>query len=123
MSVNFFIRRPVFSGVCSFIIVLAGVITIPSLPISLYPNIVPPQVTVTSSYIGASAETVEATVTTPLEQEINGVEGMKYMTSTSGADGTSVITVTFDLERDIDNAAVDVQNRVATAQARLPAEV
>jgi HAE1 family hydrophobic/amphiphilic exporter-1 len=123
MFVDFFIRRPVFAGVCSFIIVLAGAITIPSLPIALYPNIVPPQVTVTSVYVGASAETVEATVTTPLEQEINGVEGMKYMTSTSGADGTSAITVTFDLDRDIDNAAVDVQNRVSIAQARLPAEV
>src|SRR6185369_9882696 len=120
---TFFIRRPVFSGVCSFIILLAGAVTIPTLPIALYPNIVPPQVSVTSHYVGASAETVETTVTTPIEQQINGVEGMKYLQSTSGSDGTSVVTVTFDLERNVDAALVDVQNRVATAQARLPNEV
>ncbi|HEY9717240.1 MAG TPA: efflux RND transporter permease subunit [Trichormus sp.] len=123
MLADFFIKRPIFATVCSLIIVLAGAISIPNLPVAQYPNITPPQVMVTSTYIGANAQAVESSVTVPLEQQINGVQGMKYMSSTSGNDGTSTITVTFDLERDIDNAAVEVQNRVATAQGRLPAEV
>ncbi|MGH9551731.1 MAG: efflux RND transporter permease subunit, partial [Terriglobales bacterium] len=123
MFADFFIRRPVFATVCSLIIIIAGAISIPNLPVAEYPNITPPQVTVTSNYIGASAQAVESSVTIPLEQQINGVQGMKYMSSTSGNDGTSSIAVTFDLERDIDNAAVEVQNRVATAQGRLPSEV
>jgi HAE1 family hydrophobic/amphiphilic exporter-1 len=120
MFVDFFIKRPIFATVCSLILILAGLVSIPTLPISQYPEIAPPQVSVTSTYIGASAETVESAVTVPLEQEINGVEGMKYMTSTSTNDGVSTITVTFDLNRNVDDAVVDVQNRVATAQARLP---
>lgn len=120
MFVEFFIKRPIFASVCSLIIVLAGLICIPTLPISQYPDIAPPQVSVTSTYIGASAEVVESAVTVPLEQEINGVEGMKYMTSTSTNDGASTINITFDVGRDIDDAVVDVQNRVATATARLP---
>lgn len=123
MLADFFIRRPIFATVCSLVIVLAGAISIPNLPVAEYPNITPPQVTVTSNYIGANALAVESSVTTPLEQQINGVQGMKYMSSTSTNDGTSTINVTFDLERDIDNAAVEVQNRVATAQGRLPSEV
>lgn len=123
MFVEFFVRRPIFSAVCSVLIVLAGLISIPGLPIAQYPEIAPPQVTVTSNYIGANAQVVESAVTTPLEQAINGVEGMRYMTSTSGNDGTSAITITFDLSRNLDDAMVDVQNRVQTAQARLPAEV
>lgn len=120
MFVEFFIKRPIFASVCSLIIVLAGLICIPTLPISQYPDIAPPQVSVTSTYIGASAEVVESAVTVPLEQEINGVEGMKYMTSTSTNDGASTINITFDVGRNIDDAVVDVQNRVATATARLP---
>ncbi|HZC22616.1 MAG TPA: efflux RND transporter permease subunit, partial [Candidatus Binatia bacterium] len=88
-----------------------------------FPNLAPPQVGVTSAYIGASAQTVESAVTIPLEQQINGAEGMKYITSTSGNDGTSNITVTFDLTRDPDLATVDIQNRVNTAQGRLPSAV
>jgi hydrophobic/amphiphilic exporter-1 (mainly G- bacteria), HAE1 family len=121
--IDFFIRRPVFATVCSLLIVLAGAASIPLLPIAQYPELAPPQVTVTSRYTGASAQIVESAVTTPLEQAINGVEGMKYMTSTSGNDGTSQITVTFDVTRDQDLAAVDVQNRVSTALGRLPQEV
>ncbi len=121
--IEFFIRRPVFATVCSLLIVLAGAASIPLLPIEQYPELAPPQVTVTSRYTGASAQIVESAVTTPLEQAINGVEGMKYMTSTSGNDGTSQITVTFDVTRDQDLAAVDVQNRVSTALGRLPTEV
>jgi HAE1 family hydrophobic/amphiphilic exporter-1 len=105
------------------VIILGGLISIPLLPIEEYPQITPPQVTVTCNYIGASAQTVESSVTIPLEQQINGVQGMKYMSSSSGNDGTSTITVTFDLERNIDTAAVEVQNRVNTAQGRLPQEV
>src|ERR1700747_2127192 len=123
MFVNFFIRRPVFAAVCALLIVLAGSAVIPSLPIAQFPNLAPPQVGVTSAYIGASAQTVESAVTIPLEQQINGAEGMKYITSTSGNDGTSNITVTFDLKRDPDLATVDIQNRVNTAQGRLPASV
>lgn len=123
MFVEFFIRRPVFSSVSAMLIVLAGAAVIPTLPIAQFPDLAPPQVGVTSSYIGASAQTVESAVTIPLEQQINGAEGMKYMTSTSGNDGTSQITVTFDLTRDPDLATVDIQNRVNTAQGRLPASV
>jgi HAE1 family hydrophobic/amphiphilic exporter-1 len=123
MFVDFFIRRPVFASVCALLIVLAGLAVIPTLPISQFPNLAPPQVGVTSVYIGASAQTVESAVTIPLEQQINGAEGMKYMTSTSGNDGTSQISVTFDLTRDPDLATVDIQNRVNTAQGRLPTAV
>ena len=123
MFVEFFIRRPVFASVCALLIVLAGSAVIPTLPIAQFPNLAPPQVGVTSAYIGASAQTVESAVTIPLEQQINGAEGMKYMTSTSGNDGTSSITVTFDLKRDPDLATVDIQNRVNTAQGRLPSAV
>jgi len=118
--VEFFIRRPIFATVCALLIILAGGVVIPTLPIAQFPNLAPPQVSVTSVYIGASAQTVESAVTVPLEQQINGAEGMKYVTSTSGNDGTSTITATFDLNRDPDLASVDIQNRVNTAQGRLP---
>src|SRR6201997_2738996 len=123
MFVNFFIRRPVFAAVCALLIILAGCAVIPSLPIAQFPNLTPPRVGVSSFYIGASAQTVESAVTIPLEQQINGAEGMKYITSTSGNDGTSQILVTFDLTRNPDLATVDIQNRVNTAQARLPSAV
>jgi HAE1 family hydrophobic/amphiphilic exporter-1 len=93
---------------------------IPTLPIAQFPTLAPPQVSVTSVYVGASAQTVETAVTVPLEQQINGAEGMKYLTSTSSSNGVSSITATFDLNRDPDLAAVDIQNRVNTAQGRLP---
>jgi len=120
MFVDFFIKRPVFSTVCSLLIILAGAVVIPSLPISQFPTLAPPQVSVNSFYVGASAQTVESAVTTPLEQQINGAEGMKYIASSSGNDGSSSIVATFDLNRDPDLAAVDIQNRVNTAQGRLP---
>src|SRR5438309_10309949 len=120
MFVDFFIHRPVFSTVCALMIILAGAVVIPTLPISQFPNLAPPQVSVTSAYIGASAQTVETAVTQPLEQQINGAEGMKYITSSSSNNGFSQITATFDLNRDPDLAAVDIQNRVNTAQGRLP---
>lgn len=96
---------------------------IPTLPIALYPNLAPPQVNVSSNYVGANAQVVESAVTIPLEQQINGVEGMHYITSASSNDGTSSINVTFRTGYDLNIAAVDVQNRVATAQGRLPQEI
>ncbi|MGA2810638.1 MAG: multidrug efflux RND transporter permease subunit [Candidatus Acidiferrum sp.] len=123
MFVDFFIERPVFATVCALFIVLAGAICIPTLPVAQFPDLAPPQVVVSSGYIGANAQTVESAVTIPLEQAINGVEGMKYISSTSGNDGSSSITVTFDVSRNVDLASVDVQNRVNQALGRLPAEV
>jgi len=120
LFVDFFIGRPVFATVCALFIILAGAIAIPTLPIAQFPNLAPPQVVVSSFYIGANAQTVESAVTIPLEQAINGVPAMKYITSTSGNDGSSIITVTFDVARDVDLAAVDVQNRVSQALGRLP---
>src|SRR5579862_506029 len=123
MFVDFFINRPIFATVCALLIILAGAVSIPTLPVAQFPNLAPPQVSVSADYTGASAQTVESAVTTPLEQQINGVEGMKYMTSTSGNDGSCQINVTFDITRNIDLAAVDVQNRVNTALGRMPNEV
>ena len=121
--VEFFIRRPIFATVCALLIVLAGAVSLPGIPISLYPQLAPPQVVVSCNYVGANSQDVESAVTIILEQVINGVEGMRYMSSTSSNDGTSTITITFNTGYDLDIAAVDVQNRVATAQGRLPATV
>jgi HAE1 family hydrophobic/amphiphilic exporter-1 len=121
--VDTFIRRPILASVCSLIIVLAGVLAIPNMPIAWYPQVAPPTVQVVAVYTGANATTVETAVTTPLEQAINGVEGMLYMSSSSTNSGFSQITITFDVTRDPDIAAVDVQNRVNQALGRLPGEV
>src|SRR3954452_5354156 len=121
--VSFFIRRPVFATVCSLLIILAGAVSIPTLPIAYFPTLAPPQVTVSGFYTGANARAVETSVTTILEQAINGVEGLKYLSSTSANNGSSGITATFDLDRNLDVAAVEVQNRASTALGRLPAEV
>ncbi|MBN1205191.1 MAG: multidrug efflux RND transporter permease subunit [Myxococcaceae bacterium] len=123
MFVEFFIRRPIFAAVCSILLTLAGVLAIPTLPIAQYPDLAPPTVSVTATYVGASAEVVESAVTIPLEQELNGVEGMRYISSTSSNDGVSNITLTFEPTRDLEVAAVDVQNRVSRAASRLPAQV
>ncbi|HET9839425.1 MAG TPA: multidrug efflux RND transporter permease subunit [Candidatus Angelobacter sp.] len=121
--VNFFIRRPVFATVCSLLIVLAGAVSIPTLPVAEYPNLVPPAVSISAFYNGADSKAVETSVTTLLEQAINGTEGMRYINSGSGNDGSSGITATFELDRDLDVAAVDVQNRASTTLGRLPGEV
>src|ERR671912_2036514 len=123
MIADVFIKRPVLSTVCSLLIILAGLIAIPTLPIARYPDLAPPAVSVTAVYTGANAQTVESAVTTPLEQAINGVEGMTYMTSSSTNSGVSTITVTFDIGRDPDLAAIDVQNRVNQALGRMPGDV
>ena len=123
MIADVFIRRPVLSIVCSLLVILAGLVSIPTLPIARFPDLAPPAVTVTAFYTGANAQAVESAVTTPLEQAINGVEGMSYITSSSTNSGFATITVTFDVDRDQDLAAVDVQNRVNQALGRMPAEV
>ena len=123
MFVEFFIRRPVLTIVCSIIILLVGLVSIPTLAVEQYPDVSPVQVVVSAEYIGASAQVVEDTVTTVLEREINGVQGMRYMSSTSSDDGSSSITVTFEQGYDLDIAAVDVLNRVSIAEALLPQAV
>jgi HAE1 family hydrophobic/amphiphilic exporter-1 len=121
--VDFFIHRPVFATVCALLIILAGVICIPNLPVAMYPSLAPPVVSVTADYVGADAETVEKAVTIPLEEAINGVEGMRYISSTSTNSGSCEIDITFQTGYNLDIAAVDVQNRVASVEGRLPGEV
>jgi hydrophobic/amphiphilic exporter-1 (mainly G- bacteria), HAE1 family len=123
MFVNFFIKRPVFATVCSILIILVGMISLPTLPVEYYPDVTPPSVEVRSNYPGASAETVETNVTTILEQQLNGVEGLNYIDSTSDSSGGSQIRLTFTQGYDKNIAAVDVQNRIAVVQSQLPQEV
>ena len=123
MFVDFFIHRPVFATVCALLIILSGAICIPNLPIAMYPTLAPPVVSVSTNYVGADSETVEKAVTIPLEEAINGVEGMRYISSSSTNSGTSQISATFTTGYDLDIAAVDVQNRVSSVQGRLPAAV
>ena len=121
--VSFFIQRPIFASAIAAILVLAGGICYFLLPVSQFPEITPPQVVVSANYPGASAQVVADTVTTPLEEQINGVEGMTYMSSSSSNDGSSNITITFNVGYPLDIAAVDVQNRVSQAASSLPAIV
>ena len=123
MKTDFFIDRPVFSTVLSIVIVIVGAIGLTLLPIDQYPEIVPPVVKVSASYPGADAQTVTQAVATPIEQELNGTPGMIYMESSSSNSGGFSVTVTFDIATNPDLAAVDIQNRIKEAEARLPAEV
>lgn len=123
MISDIFIRRPITAIVISILLVVVGAIAIKVSPISQYPNIAPPTVTVNAVYTGADAITVEQTVTTLIESQINGTPGMTYMTSNSTSDGRSTITVTFDIGTDLDVASLDVQNRVAIAEPSLPESV
>ena len=123
MFVDFFIHRPVFATVCALLIILAGAVCIPTLPIAMYPTLTPPTVLVSTNYVGANADTVEKAVTIPLEEAINGVEGLRYISSSSTNSGISTITATFQTGYSLDIAAVDVQNRVASVTGRLPSAV
>jgi len=120
---QFFVERPILAGVLSVLFLIAGSIAVFKLPISEYPEVVPPTVVVKATYPGANPKTIAETVATPLEEQINGVEGMLYTSSQSTSDGAMTLTVTFALGTDLDNAQVQVQNRVAQAQPRLPEEV
>jgi len=120
---HFFIDRPIFAIVLSLLMILGGVLSLVGLPISQYPEITPPTVRVMAAYPGANAETVEQSVTAPLDSQINGVADMRYIRAVSGNDGSSAISVVFELERDADIAAVETQNRVSQILPRLPAEV
>ncbi|MBN1942134.1 MAG: multidrug efflux RND transporter permease subunit [Phycisphaerae bacterium] len=123
MYSRFIVHRPVLAGVIAIVTVLAGVVTLQTLPVALYPDVTPPTVVVTASYPGANAETVSDTVAVPIEEQVNGVEGMEYMSSTCSADGSYSLTVTFEVGTDLDMAQVLVQNRVTLATPKLPDEV
>src|SRR4029453_8859999 len=115
MMSAFFVRRPIVAIVIAIVTVLAGVVSMQSLPIAQFPNIVPPQIIVTGTYTGADAVTIEQSVATPLEQQVNGVDDMLYMQSTNSNDGTMTLTVTFDVGTDPNIDQVNVQNRMAQA--------
>lgn len=123
MTLNTFIKRPILSGVISVLIVVLGIVGLTSLPTELYPDIAPPTISVSTTYFGASAETLQKSVVAPLEEAINGVEDMIYMTSSATNSGTVTITVYFKQGTDPDMACVNVQNRVSKATGSLPAEV
>src|SRR5690349_19359247 len=123
MGSSFFITKPIFSSVISIIIVLAGLAAAIQLPIAQYPQIAPPTVLISATYPGASAETLAKTVAAPIEEQLNGVENMVYFTSSATANGTVTITATFEVGTNVDMAAVNVNNRVKAAEARLPEAV
>src|SRR6476659_5385913 len=123
MFSRFFIDRPIFASVLSMVIALVGGLALFALPVSQYPEISPPAVTVSISYPGASAKVVADTVAAPIEQQVNGVPGMLYMSSQMGNDGSYTLTVTFDTSVDLNTALVMVQNRVSLAMPQLPTEV
>src|SRR5919198_5762813 len=123
MISNFFIRRPIVAMVIAFITFLAGLISMRRLPLAQFPNIVPPQIITSTTYTGADAVTIEQSVSTPLEQQMNGVDNMLYMQSINANDGTEQLIVTFGVDTDVNIDQVNVQNRIAQAQPNLPTEV
>ena len=123
MTSKFFISRPIFSAVISIVIVIAGLVAAQVLPVAQYPQIAPPTVMISATYPGASAETLARTVAAPIEEQLNGVEGLSYFSSTAASSGAITITATFEVGTDVDKATQDVNNRVKAAEARLPEEV
>src|SRR5947209_14140237 len=123
MLSRFFVDRPVFANVIAIITIILGVVAIRKLPVEQYPPITPPTVVVTTTYPGANAQVVADTVAAPIEQQVNGVENMMYMSSTCSADGGYTLTVTFEIGTNLDQGQVQVQNRIATAEPQLPEEV
>src|SRR5262245_35778524 len=120
---RFFIDRPIFAGVLSFLLLLAGAISIFLLPVSEYPEVVPPSVVVRATYPGANPKVIAETVAAPLEEQVNGVENLLYMSSQATTDGVMTLTVTFKIGTDVDLVETLVQNRVQRALPRLPEEV
>jgi multidrug efflux pump len=123
MIANFFINRPIVAMVIAIVTVIVGLVSMRSLPLAQFPQILPPQIIVSTTYTGADAVTIEQSVSTPLEQQMNGVDNMLYMVSTNANDGSESLTVTFDVETDVNTDQVNVQNRVAQAQPNLPTDV
>ena len=120
---EFFINRPIFASVISIVIVIAGIVSFSSLPVAKFPEVSPPTIQVSAVYPGANAQVIAETVATTIEQEVNGVENMLYMSSNSADDGSYTLQITFALGTDMDMASVIVQNRVAIATPKLPEEV
>src|SRR5215210_6748490 len=120
---RFFIERPIFASVLSIIITLAGLVSATALPVSQYPEIAPPTVTITANFPGASAETLAKTVAAPIEEQLSGIEGLLYYNSTSSSNGQLTITLTFEVGTNVDSAVITTNNRVQTSLPRLPDDV
>ena len=123
MFSRFFVRRPVFARVIAILIMLAGILAIRTLPVAQYPDVAPPTIKISATYTGASAETLENSVTQVIEQQLTGLDNLLYFSSTSSSDGSVSINVTFEQGTDPDTAQVQVQNKIQQAESRLPSEV